>query len=28
LKTGIAGTVAKMPSHQEFLDRYCAAPAA
>jgi len=28
LKGSIAGTVAKMPSHQEFLDHYCAAPAA
>jgi len=28
LKANIAGTVAKMPGHQEFLDRYCAAPAA
>jgi len=28
LKGNIAGTVAKMPSHQEFLDHYCAAPAA
>jgi tryptophan halogenase len=28
LKANIAGTVAKMPSHQEFLDHYCAAPAA
>ncbi|MEO9132063.1 MAG: tryptophan halogenase family protein, partial [Sphingomonas sp.] len=28
LKTGIAGAVAKMPSHQTFLDQYCAAPAA
>ena len=27
LKANIAGTVAKMPSHQEFLDHYCAAPA-
>ena len=26
LKSGIAGAVAKMPSHQEFLDHYCAAP--
>jgi len=28
LKAGIAGAVAKMPNHQEFLDHYCAAPAA
>ena len=27
LKGNIAGTVAKMPSHQEFLDHYCAGPA-
>ncbi len=27
LKAGIAGAVAKMPTHQEFLDRYCAAAA-
>jgi tryptophan halogenase len=28
LKANIAGTVAKMPNHQTFLDQYCAAPAA
>jgi len=26
LKANIAGTVAKMPTHQAFLDQYCAAP--
>jgi tryptophan halogenase len=28
LKANIAGTVAKMPTHQEFLENYCAAAAA
>ena len=27
LKSNIAGSVATMPSHQQFLDRYCPAPA-
>ena len=28
LKTNIAGAVARMPRHQDFLDQYCASPAA